>query len=52
MRCTCAGTAPGYPQHEEFCGQDDGDPVAHGDLANGRPDLRDLAGDVAARPEG
>lgn len=24
--CTCAGTAPGYPQHEAFCGQPDGDP--------------------------
>lgn len=21
MTCTCAGTAPGYPQHESFCGQ-------------------------------
>ena len=21
MRCTCAGTAPGYPQHESYCGQ-------------------------------
>lgn len=19
--CTCAGTAPGYPQHESYCGQ-------------------------------
>lgn len=23
--CTCAGTAPGYPQHESFCGQPDPD---------------------------
>ena len=23
MTCTCAGTAPGYPQHESFCGQPD-----------------------------
>lgn len=21
-RCTCAGTAPGYPQHELDCGHD------------------------------
>lgn len=21
MICTCAGTAPGYPQHESHCGQ-------------------------------
>ena len=21
MTCTCAGTAPGYPQHESYCGQ-------------------------------
>lgn len=21
MNCTCAGTAPGYPQHESYCGQ-------------------------------
>ncbi len=21
MTCTCAGTAPGYPQHEDGCGQ-------------------------------
>lgn len=21
--CTCAGTAPGWPQHEWFCGLDD-----------------------------
>jgi hypothetical protein len=25
MRCTCAGTAPGYPQHESFCGQPEPD---------------------------
>jgi len=25
--CTCAGPAPGYPQHEGFCGQpEDDDP--------------------------
>ena len=24
-RCTCADPAPGYPQHESFCGQPDPD---------------------------
>lgn len=28
MRCTCAGTAPGYPQHESFCGDPDPDDVS------------------------
>lgn len=23
MMCNCAGTAPGYPQHETYCGQDE-----------------------------
>lgn len=23
--CTCAGTAPGYPQHEPFCGEPEPD---------------------------
>jgi hypothetical protein len=27
MPCTCAGTAPGYPQHESFCGQPEDDPA-------------------------
>lgn len=21
MTCTCGGTAPGYPQHEDWCGK-------------------------------
>jgi hypothetical protein len=25
MTCTCAGTAPGYPQHESYCGKPDPD---------------------------
>lgn len=25
MPCTCAGTAPGYPQHESWCGQPEPD---------------------------
>lgn len=25
MTCTCAGTAPGYPQHEDHCGQPEDD---------------------------
>jgi hypothetical protein len=32
--CTCAGTAPGYPQHEPGCGQPEPPecPVCDGDL--------------------
>jgi hypothetical protein len=25
MTCTCAGTAPGYPQHEYWCGWPEND---------------------------
>lgn len=28
MTCTCAGTAPGYPAHEDWCGKsEDDDPL-------------------------
>jgi hypothetical protein len=39
--CTCAGTAPGFPQHEPFCGEpeDDGldDPCEAPDWYDDRP---------------
>jgi hypothetical protein len=38
--CTCAGTAPGYPQHESYCGQPEPE------------DLRPVAGDPELLADG
>jgi hypothetical protein len=37
--CTCAGTAPGYPQHETGCGQAEPEFVAPIQPAAGDPEL-------------
>jgi hypothetical protein len=42
--CTCGGTAPGYPQHESFCGQpetDDDDMTTAEVTLAAFPELRD-----------